>query len=323
MTTAAPPATTPGGLLRVSDLEPGQLAYLLDLSARMKERPNEWRASLGGETLACYFEKPSTRTRISFEAAAYRLGMLPLYLRRDELQLGRGEPLGDTGRVLSSYVAAIAIRTFAQRTIEELAEAATVPVINALSDDHHPCQALADLLMLKEQYGSLAGLKVAFVGDGDSNVAHSLLEAGALTGVHVALAAPEGYLPRAAIVESAQLLAAESGGSVIADTDLVAAVRGADAVYTDVWASMCEEDERALRRRDLAPFQVTIELMDYAKPEAVFLHCLPTHRGEEVQAAVLEGRRSLVWQQAANRLPTEQALLYALISRTWETVPER
>lgn len=293
---------TPTDLLRISDLEQAQVEWLLRLAADMKANPLGWVETLLGRTLACFFEKPSTRTRVSFAAAAQRLGLLPLLLRPDELQLGRGEPIADTARVLSSYAAAIVIRTFAQETIEQVAAAADVPVVNALSDEHHPCQALADVLTLQERFGELDGLRLAYVGDGN-NVANSLVEIGRLTGIDVVVAAPAGFGPTVA------------GAHVVEDPR--EAVEGAHAVYTDVWVSMGEEAERAERLRELAPYQVDLALMAVARPEAVFLHCLPAHRGEEVADEVLDGPQSAVWQQAANRLPTEQALLYALISGHW------
>jgi len=293
---------TPTDLLRISDLEQAQVEWLLRLAADMKANPLGWVETLPGRTLACFFEKPSTRTRVSFAAAAQRLGLLPLLLRPDELQLGRGEPIADTARVLSSYAAAIVIRTFAQETIEQVAAAADVPVVNALSDEHHPCQALADVLTLQERFGELDGLRLAYVGDGN-NVANSLVEIGRLTGIDVVVAAPAGFGPTVA------------GAHVVEDPR--EAVEGAHAVYTDVWVSMGDETERAGRLRELAPYQVDLALMAVARPEAVFLHCLPAHRGEEVADEVIDGPQSAVWQQAANRLPTEQALLYALISGHW------
>lgn len=293
---------TPTDLLRISDLEQAQVEWLLRLAADMKANPLGWVETLPGRTLACFFEKPSTRTRVSFAAAAHRLGLLPLLLRPDELQLGRGEPIADTARVLSSYTAAIVIRTFAQETIEQVAAAADVPVVNALSDEHHPCQALADVLTLQERFGELEGLRLAYVGDGN-NVANSLVEIGRLTGIDVVVAAPAGFGPTVA------------GAHVVEDPR--EAVEGAHAVYTDVWVSMGEEAERAERLRELAPYQVDLALLAVARPDAVFLHCLPAHRGEEVADEVIDGPQSAVWQQAANRLPTEQALLYALISGHW------
>jgi ornithine carbamoyltransferase len=298
--------TTPTGLLRIADLSPRELSRILDLAAEMKREQNGFRDALRGASVACYFSKPSTRTRISFEAAVHRLGGLPIMLRPDELQLGRGEPIADTARVMSSYCAAIVIRTFAQSDVEEMAAAASVPVINALTDDHHPCQALADLLTLRERFGDLHGLPVAYVGDGN-NVAHSLIEAAVLTGIDLRLACPEGYRPDAEIASGAQVV-----------TDPREAVAGACAVYTDVWVSMGDEAERQRRLADLAPYRVDPALMAGAARDAIFLHCLPAHRGEEVAAEVIDGPQSAVWQQAANRLPTEQAALYALVTGDWE-----
>jgi ornithine carbamoyltransferase len=293
--------TTPTGLLRIADLTPHDLTRLLDLAAAMKADPHGWHDALAGESVACYFSKPSTRTRISLEAAVHRLGGLPIMLRPDELQLGRGEPIADTARVMSSYCAAIVIRTFAQSDVEEMAAAASVPVINALTDEHHPCQALADLLTLRERFGDLHGLPVAYVGDGN-NVARSLIEASTLTGIDLRLACPEGYRP---------------GGFEVTE-DPREAVTGARAVYTDVWVSMGDpEAERQRRLEDLEPYRVTPGLMELAARDAIFLHCLPAHRGEEVATAVIDGAHSAVWDQAANRLPTEQAALYALVTGDW------
>jgi ornithine carbamoyltransferase len=306
-------ATMPKHLLRIADLSSQQLIELLDLAARMKAEPKFWNEEHRAEVLACYLAKPSTRTRVSFEAAAWRLGMLPIMLRPDELQLGRGEPIADTARVLSSYAAAIVVRTFAQGELEELAGAASVPVINALTDAHHPCQALADLLTLREHFGELRGLKLVYVGDGN-NVAHSLMEAGALAGMHVVIAAPHGYEPDASITVQAHDVAHRNGGSIAVVTDVADALAEAQAVYTDVWVSMGEEAEPQQRRRDLAPYQVNEDVMSHAAPEAVFMHCLPAHRGEEVAAEVIDGPQSVVYAQAANRLCTEQAVVHALIA---------
>jgi ornithine carbamoyltransferase len=303
-------------LLRIADLTPAQFEQLLDLAARMKAEPRAWVDTLRGRSLACFFEKPSTRTRVSFAAAAYRLGMLPIMLRPDELQLGRGEPIADTARVLSSYADAIVIRTFAQHTLEEMAEAADAPIINALSNEHHPCQALADLLTLRERFGGLIGLRLAYVGDGN-NVAHSLIEAGALAGMHIIVATPSGEQPRAEIVSLARDIAAEHGGSITLTSDPRAAVAGADAVYTDVWVSMGGEAGASQHLRDLAPYQITPDMMALARPRAVFMHCLPAHRGQEVAAEVIDGPRSIVWAQAANRMPTEQAVVYLFVTREW------
>jgi ornithine carbamoyltransferase len=303
-------------LLRIADLTPIQFERLLDLAARMKAQPYNWVDALRGHSLACFFEKPSTRTRVSFAAAAYRLGMLPIMLRPDELQLGRGEPIADTARVLSSYADAIVIRTFAQHTLEEMAEAASVPIINALSNEHHPCQALADLLTLREHFGRLAGLRLAYLGDGN-NVAHSLMEAGALAGMHVVIATPAGYGPQPDVEAIARDIVADHGGSITLTTDPRAAVAGADAVYTDVWVSMGEEAQQAQRLRELAPYQINAEIMTLAQPHTMFMHCLPAHRSQEVTADIIDGPASVVWEQAANRLPTEQAVLYSFVVDEW------
>jgi len=297
------PPPVPPHFLRLSDLDADGLNALLDLAARMKERPHGFVEALRGETLVCFFEKPSTRTRLSFAAAAERLGMLPVVLGPADLQLGRGESLEDTARTFAGYAAAIVVRTFAQETVERIAAVSRVPVVNALTDDHHPCQALADLLTLRERFGRLEGLRLAFVGDFD-NVAVSLAEAAPLTGLRVTVACPPGYerdTPGARVVH-----------------DPFEAVGGADVVYTDVWVSMGDEAEREARMRDLRPFQVDGTLMAHASPDAVFMHCLPAHRGEEVTADVIDGPRSIVWEQAENRLPTEEALLLALVAHRWE-----
>ncbi|HEX5689731.1 MAG TPA: ornithine carbamoyltransferase, partial [Roseiflexaceae bacterium] len=216
----------------------------------------------------------------------------------------------------SSYADAIVIRTFAQQTLEEMAKAADAPIINALSNEHHPCQALADLLTLREHFGALAGLRLAYVGDGN-NVAHSLIEAGALMGMHIVVATPSGEQPDADIVALARDIAAEHGGSITVTSDPRAAVAGADAIYTDVWVSMGAEAGAAQHLRDLAPYQITSEIIALAQSQAVFMHCLPAHRGQEVTAEVIDGPQSIVWAQAANRLPTEQAVISLFVTREW------
>jgi ornithine carbamoyltransferase len=297
---------------RIADLRADELGALLELAKTMKRDPAAYEGALHGESIACIFEKPSTRTRVSFGAAIAHLGATPIALSPQELQLGRGETIADTARSLSGYVSAIVIRTFAQETVQELARWATVPVVNALSDVHHPCQALADVLTLDEELGGVDGKRLAFVGDGGDNVAHSLLEIGALTGLHVTIACPAAYGPDPEVLHTARALGDETGVELQVVHDPRAAVAGADAVYADVWASMGEESERAERALALAPYQVTEELMALAKPGAVFLHCLPAKRGEEVAAAVIDGPQSVVWKQSANRMPTEAALLLAL-----------
>lgn len=310
-----PPAhlSVPADFLTLDAFGPDQLAALLDLSERMKRDEHLGRRSLDGGRVALIFHKPSTRTRVSFEAAAWRLGMLPISLRADELQMGRGETIADTARTLSRYVDVIVIRTFSQASVEELAEHATIPVINALTDEHHPCQALADILTLREEFGSLSGLRVAFVGDGD-NVCVSLMQAAALTGIELRVATPAAYRPDPAVVTRAQQAAEHTGGRILLTDDPRAAVRDADAVYADVWTSMGREDEAAARQAAFAAYTVDAELMALADPGAIFLHCLPAHRGEEVTDAVMDGTASRVWPQAENRMHTEAALLYALLT---------
>ena len=308
-TTAAPPRH----FLTLEDLGPEGLRLLLDLTARLKREPERFRGRLAGGRLGMIFHKPSTRTRVSFESAAWKLGMLPSVLRADELQLGRGETVADTARTLSLYLDAIVIRTFAQAVVEELAADASVPVINALTNEHHPCQALADVMTLEEEFGALATLPIAFVGDGD-NVCVSLIQAAALAGFELRVATPPGYEPDRAIVEAARVRAVETGGSIVLTHDPAEAVDGARAVYADVWTSMGKEAEGDARRRAFAGYRVDAALMDRASKTAIFLHCLPAHRGEEVTDEVIDGPASRVWAQAGNRMSTETALLYALLT---------
>ena len=286
---------------------------ILDLSHRFKREPGRHRGALDGGRVGMIFDKPSTRTRVSLEDAAWALGMLPIVLRPDELQLGHGETVADTARVLSRYLSALTIRTFAHARVEELAAHSSIPIINALTDEHHPCQALADVMTLEEALGSLAGRRVAFVGDGN-NVAHSLIQAAGYLGFGLAIATPEGYQPDPVIVAGARVQAEATGGAIELFTEPAAAVRGVDAVYTDVWASMGKEAEREERRKVFAGYTVDEAMMAAAGPGAIFLHCLPAHRGDEVTDAVIDGPQSRVWDQAENRIYTEQALLYALIS---------
>lgn len=309
-------------LLRIADLTVLDLHLLIDLAADFKASPHRRPGTLHGDTVVLYFAKPSTRTRLSFETAVTRLGGVPVAVGPDELQLGRGESIEDTARVVSGYASAMAVRTFADDDVRRLAAAATIPVINALTDGHHPCQSLADLLTLRERFGQLAGLRVAYVGDGN-NVAHSLMEACALTGIDITVATPPGYEPRTDILTDAQGLARMSGSIVRTTHDPLEAVAGADAVYTDVWLSMGDADEeRAARRQAFGPYQVDADLFAAASPEAIFLHCLPAHRGEEVTADVIDGTRSKVFSQAHNRLPTEMAVLYSLTRGLLATAEE-
>jgi ornithine carbamoyltransferase len=279
-----------------------ELARLLDRAAELKggRRDRVGADALAGRGVALVFEKPSTRTRISFEVGVAELGAHPVVLRGDELQLSRGESIGDTARVLSRYVDAIVIRSGSHEAVAELAATAEVPVVNALTPLHHPCQALADLLTLREYRGELAGLRLAYVGDGN-NVARSLAIAGALTDVEVVVASPAGYR-------------LEDGHGAKLTEDPRDAVAGADAVYTDVWVSMGDEAEAERRRADLAPFRIDADLLGAAKDDAIVLHCLPAHPGEEITADVLYGERSAVWDQAENRLHAQKALLEALLA---------
>jgi ornithine carbamoyltransferase len=287
---------------------------VLALAHRAKREPCTFRTALPGGKVGMIFDKPSTRTRISLEGAAWGLGMLPIVLRPEELQLGRGETIADTARTLSRYLNAVTIRTFAQARVEELAAAATIPVINALTDEHHPLQALADVMTIEEEFGSARGLRVAYVGDGN-NVAHSLAQAAALGGFRLTIATPAGYEPDRTIVDEARESAYITGGAVVLVNDPKAAVEGADVVYTDVWASMGKDAEADERARAFAGYTIDGELMALAAPHAIFLHCLPAHRGLEVLDEVIDGPRSRVWDQAENRLHTELALLYTLITR--------
>ena len=305
-------------LLAIPDLGPAELEGLLDLAGEVKAGPGDWAGALAGLTVGLIFEKPSTRTRVSLDVAAYQLGGHALPLAAADLQLTRGETVRDTGLVLSRYLDAIAIRTGAHARAAELAAAATVPVVNALTDDHHPCQALADLQTLRERLGPLAGRRLAWIGDAASNVFHSLAAGAAMLGMEVVCACPPGYEPDEALFESAERSALENGGRIVLCRDPRAAVEGAHVVYTDVWVSMGDEAEQERRLEALARYQVTPTLMSLAAPDAVFLHCLPAHRGLEVAAEVIDGPQSLVFVQAANRLPTEQAVLYALTTGEWE-----
>jgi ornithine carbamoyltransferase len=300
---------------RVSDLTSSELLALLDLAAQLKAEPPTGDP-LHGRTIACIFQKPSTRTRVSFATAIAGLGATPIALSADELQVGRGESIADTARSLSGYCAAIVIRTYSQETVDELARWASVPVINALSDTHHPCQALADLLTIREEFDELHGHRLAFVGDGRDNVAHSLLEACALAGLDLTIVCPPELEPDPDVLAWARTLAEETHALLEIRHEPRIGVYGADAVYADVWASMGEEAEHERRAELLARFEVTPSLMSLARPGAIFLHCLPAKRGEEVDAAVIDGVQSAVWRQSENRLPTEQALLMLLTGTT-------
>ena len=305
-------------LLGILDLAPDEVVALLDDAARLRAaRPalvagGPPDTTLRGRTVALLFEKPSTRTRVSFEVAVAELGGTPLPLSGAELQLGRGETVEDTGRVLGRYVQGLVVRTFGQGRLRALAEHGGVPVVNALTDAEHPCQALADLLTVRDEFGSFEGRTLTYVGDGN-NVAHSLLLAAASVGLGVRVAHPAGYAPDPAVVADARDRAAAHGSEVTVTDDPLAAARGADALYTDVWTSMGQEEESVRRLRDFAGFQLDARLLAAAADGAVVLHCLPAHRGEEISAEVLDGPASRVLDQAENRLHVQKAVLAALI----------
>ena len=298
-----------------NDWAPREIEKILDLAARIKARPGDWTAALSGRTLAMIFEKSSTRTRVSFEAGMFQLGGLGMFLSSRDLQLGRGEPISDTARVLSRYVDGIMARTYAHATVEDLAKYASIPVINGLSDLLHPCQALADFLTVRERFGTVRGFALCYVGDGN-NVAHSLLLTGAKLGARVTVVTPPGYAPDPRVVDWARAAAAGTGGAITLTTSIEEGVAGAHAVYTDVWASMGQEDEAAERAKTFDPYRVTRRLLGMAANDAIFLHCLPAHRGEEVEADVIDSPASAVFDQAENRLHAQKALLVTLLGNT-------
>ncbi|MFG2020579.1 ornithine carbamoyltransferase [Actinomadura geliboluensis] len=301
-------------LLHVTDLTAGDLARLLELANGFQDDPKSASHLLAHRIVPMYFAKPSTRTRLSTAAAVTRLGGTPIAVGPDELQLRRGETIGDTARVMGSYSAAIVIRTYADADVTDLAAAAPIPVVNALTDGHHPLQAIADLLTVQEHFGQLRDHRIAYVGDG-GNVARSLMEAAALAGMDIAVATPPGYEPPDEAVAFTAAEADRNGGGFLLTTDPVEAVKGASVVYTDVWLSMGDPDEdQARRRKALTPYRVDENLMALARDDAVFMHCLPAHRGQEVTTGVIDGARSLAFRQAANRLPATQAVLYALLT---------
>ncbi len=300
---------------RVDDWARAELALALDLADELKverSRRKELRV-LPGRTLALIFRKPSTRTRISSEVAIAELGGMALYVPAADLQLARGESTRDTALVLSRFVSALLIRTFEQAEVDAFAEHASIPVVNGLTDDAHPLQALADAMTIRERFGSLAGIRIAYLGDGN-NVCHSLLQIGARFGAHVVAGVPRGYEPDPAVVAAAQADAAAAGGTVTVTNDAAEATTEAHVLYTDVWTSMGREAERERRIRDLEPFRLDARALARADPDAVVMHCLPAHVGEEITEELLYGPRSLVWDQAENRLHTQKAVL-ALVVR--------
>lgn len=299
-------------LISIHDLSAAEVEHLFALAAAVKARPGHYRTALAGKTLGMIFQKASTRTRVSFEVGTFQLGGHALFLSGRDLQIGRGEPISDTAAVMSRYVDAIMIRTFAHQEVLDLARFGTVPVINGLTDDLHPCQALADYFTLREVFGDLGGRKFAYVGDGN-NMAHSLLFGAAKAGMDIAVASPEGFTVKPHYLELARADAAAAGTRIEVTGDPEAAVAGASCVYTDVWASMGQEEEAEARRAAFARFTVDDALMARAEPEAVFLHCLPAHRGEEVTAGVADGPRSRIYDQAENRLHVQKAILLWLL----------
>jgi ornithine carbamoyltransferase len=300
--------------LRVNDWDADELVQVLDLADRLKARQREGveHKHLEGRSLGMIFQKPSTRTRVSFEVGMFQLGGTALYLAAGDLQLGRGETIEDTGNVLSRYLDGIMIRTFAQADVDTLAAAADIPVINGLTDDFHPCQALADVMTIRERLGTFDGVRVAYLGDGN-NVCHSLMVACAKLGMDFVAATPEGYEPSQEVVGWAKAAANVSGSSVELTHDARAGAEGADVLYTDVWTSMGQDEERERRLADLAGFGIDDGLLALGSERAIVLHCLPAHYGEEITKEVLYGPRSAVWDQAENRLHAQKALMALVI----------
>ena len=304
----------PRHFLRDDDLSPAEQAEVLDLAAELKADRFAHKPLAGPQTVAVMFDKPSLRTRVSFATGIADLGGSPLIIESASTQMGRGETIEDTARVLSRQVAAIAWRTFGQDQLAALASASDVPVINALTDSFHPCQILADLQAIRETKGTTPGLTMTFLGDGSSNMAHSYLLGGATAGLHVRIAAPAAYQPDATVLAAAAEIGRQTGGSVQWLEDPAKACAGVDVVATDVWTSMGQDAERAERTATLAPYALDKSKLDLADPEAIVLHCLPAHRGEEISAEVLDGPHSRVWDQAENRLHAQKALLAWLLA---------
>ncbi len=303
-------------LLTINELSSNDIEHILERSAWLKKAQKDGvvHHPLRGRSLGMVFEKSSTRTRVSFEVGMYQLGGQALFLSSQDLQMGRGETLADTAKTLSRYLDGIMIRTYAQKTVEELATHASIPVINGLTDLHHPCQALADLFTIREKRGALKGLRFCYVGDGN-NMAHSLIEACVKVGMHMALACPPGYEPDAGIMREAKQVASQTGSELILTSDPKKAAARADILYTDVWASMGQEKEHAQRVKAFAGYQIDEKLMKTASADALVMHCLPAHRGEEISAAVIDGPHSVVFDQAENRLHTQKAILEILMAK--------
>jgi len=298
--------------LSLRDFTPAQVRHLLDLAGDIKAHPKQFAASLEGRTLALIFEKPSLRTRVSFDVGIQQLGGFSVYLSPAEISLGRRESIHDVAKNLERMVQGIMIRTFAHQIVEDMAAHAAVPVINGLTDYSHPCQAVADFLTIREIKGRTEGVRLAFVGDGN-NVAHSLMFAGALLGAHVSVVTPPGYEPKADATDWARRHAEQTGGSCTVTNDVAEGVRDADVIYTDVWASMGQEAEAEARKTLFMPYQVNEAMFERAAKDAVLMHCLPAHRGEEVTAGVIDSYRAVVFEEAENRLHAQKAIMLELM----------
>ena len=302
-------------LLRTEHLSRADVELILDTAAKFSEKPLSAKKALKNRTVAIYMTKPSTRTRLATETAIAHLGGTPIFLRNDDLQIGRGETIADTAKIISGFASALVVRTFKQSDVDELGKHATIPVLNALTDDDHPTQLLADWLTIRENFGKdISGRKFTYLGDGN-NMAHAWLIMGAIMGAHIVVATPGGkWAPDESAVKKAKDIAAISGGKIEVLTDPIEASTGASVIYTDVWMSMGDpEAERAEKLAALSPYAVTPELMAYTVKDSIFMHCLPAHRGEEVSAEVLDGPKSVIWREAFHRRTTIQAILYHLV----------
>lgn len=298
--------------IEIHDYTAAEVMQIFELARDIKATPKKYRDALAGQTLAMIFEKSSTRTRVSFEVGMFQLGGHALFLSSRDIQLGRGEPIPDTAKVLSRYVDGIMARTFAHKTVTDLAEYASVPVINGLTDLSHPCQVMTDYFTAWEKFGNLKGRKIAYIGDGN-NMAHSLMFGAPKVGMHIAIATPKGYAPDVSVVAAAEEDARSAGTRLLITTSIEEAVKDADIVETDVWASMGQEDEAEKRRRDFEGWMIDDRIMSMAKKEAIFMHCLPAHRGEEVSAGVIDSPRSVIYDEAENRLHVQKAIMVTLM----------
>ena len=301
--------------LTLKDFSKEELESILDLSSKIKKEHREGTKTpyLAGKTLGMLFEKPSTRTRVSFEVAIHQLGGMGLFLSSNDLQLKRGEPIKDTARVLSGYLDGIMVRTFSHDTITELSDYARVPVVNGLTDLYHPCQVMADLLTIKEEFDSFSGLSLTYLGDGKNNMAHSLLYGCSKMGINITIGAPKKYYPRKDIVNEAKEIASKQGSEIKITNDPVEAVEESQVLYTDVWVSMGDEAEKEERLQDLSSFQLNDDLLAKAHQDAIALHCLPAHRDEEITDSVMEGKKSRVFEEAENRLHAQKGILVSLM----------